>query len=329
MTLRLPIPDSAAGERRVLAGAGVAEPLIPFIGVVGPLLQLDPPEGSGGRKNALRCAGVRQRGMAALACDTSSWVVCRNLPQSRGSVRRRGDDALAVGAERRAQHPICMAFEWLADWLAGLRVPQPSGFVLGHRDDASAVGAERSAQQGTFPACERPADHSRTVLSPDAVTMRLPAPSWPLSGSPMGWPVSASHSRTVLSPDAVTMRLPSGLNAALKTQPVWPSVLGSYLARLYDHSDVIVPGELGVCLLIAPDQRRRAVVRHWRQANRSRRGSTKRRVAADSCRRRLPARRCGGLTRWTRGILQGTERARLVGGLATTTLLASTITPHA
>jgi len=43
------------------------------------------------------------------------------------------------------------------------------------------------------------------------------APSWPLSGSPIGLPVSPSHSRAVLSPDAVTMRLPSGLNAALTT----------------------------------------------------------------------------------------------------------------
>src|SRR5438034_1290675 len=108
--------------------------------------------GSGGRKNALRCVGVRQRGMAALTWDTNAWV----------------------------SHT----------------------------------------------------SHSRAVLSSDAVTMRLPSglnaalPTprvWPLSGSPIGLPVSASHSRAVQSPDAVIMRLPSGLNAALNTQSEWPS----------------------------------------------------------------------------------------------------------
>jgi hypothetical protein len=32
---------------------------------------------------------------------------------------------------------------------------------------------------------------------------------WPLNGSPIGLPVAMSHSRTVLSRDAVTKRLPS------------------------------------------------------------------------------------------------------------------------
>ena len=84
-----------------------------------------------------------------------------------------------------------MACERLADWLAGLGVPQPRRLVVRRGDDALAVGAERRA---------------RDTLAP-----------WPVSGSPIGLPVSASHSRAVLSPDAVTMRLPSGLNAALHT----------------------------------------------------------------------------------------------------------------
>ena len=40
---------------------------------------------------------------------------------------------------------------------------------------------------------------------------------WPVSGWPIGWPVSASHTRTVLSPLPEAMRLPSGLNATLVT----------------------------------------------------------------------------------------------------------------
>ncbi len=40
---------------------------------------------------------------------------------------------------------------------------------------------------------------------------------WPVSGGPIGWPVSASHTRTVLSALPETMRWPSGLNATLDT----------------------------------------------------------------------------------------------------------------
>ena len=45
---------------------------------------------------------------------------------------------------------------------------------------------------------------------------------WPVSGWPMGFPVSASHSRTVLSALPEAMRRPSGLTATLSTASVWP-----------------------------------------------------------------------------------------------------------
>src|SRR5262245_22836548 len=48
-----------------------------------------------------------------------------DVPQPRRIVIRRGDDALAVGAECRAQHGIRMARERLADLIAGFGVPQP------------------------------------------------------------------------------------------------------------------------------------------------------------------------------------------------------------
>ena len=41
---------------------------------------------------------------------------------------------------------------------------------------------------------------------------------WPVSGWPIGWPVSAFHTRTVLSRLPETMRCPSGLNATLVTE---------------------------------------------------------------------------------------------------------------
>ena len=230
--------------------------------------------GSGGRKNCLRCSGVRQRGIAALAAETSVWVSGKTS-QTRAVLSRRGDDALAVGAERRAHTPILMAFERLADRLAGLGVPEPrrlvpdavtmrlpsglnaalhtilmalSGSPIGLPVSASQTRAVLSSDAVTMRlpsglnaaldhsilmALERLADrlagrgvpHPRRLV-PDAVTMRLPsglnaalitASSWPVSGSPIGLPVSASHTRAVLSQDAVTMRLPSGLNAALIT----------------------------------------------------------------------------------------------------------------
>ena len=44
---------------------------------------------------------------------------------------------------------------------------------------------------------------------------------WPVSGSPICLPVSASHNRAVLSADPVMMRLPSRRNAALQTSSSW------------------------------------------------------------------------------------------------------------
>ena len=52
------------------------------------------------------------------------------------------------------------------------------------------------------------ASHNRTILSPLAEASRCPSGLnatlntvlvWPVSGWPMGWPVSAFHNRTVLS----------------------------------------------------------------------------------------------------------------------------------
>src|SRR6516162_7254453 len=47
--------------------------------------------------------------------------------------------------------------------------------------------------------------------------------SWPLSGSLIGLPVSASQIHAVMSADAVTTRLPSGLYVPLHTELVCPS----------------------------------------------------------------------------------------------------------
>ena len=102
-----------------------------------------------------------------------------------------------------------MALERLPDGLAGLGVPQPRRLVVRRGDDALAVGAER--RDG------RPVRHNIRDGRPTRQNF-----SWPLSGSPIGLPVSASHSRAVLSSDAVTMCLPSGLNAALPKGTSWP-----------------------------------------------------------------------------------------------------------
>ena len=67
------------------------------------------------------------------------------VPDPRRLVLRRGDDALAVRAERRALHLTLMAYERLADRLAGRGVPDPRRLVRRRGDDALAVGAERRA----------------------------------------------------------------------------------------------------------------------------------------------------------------------------------------
>ena len=65
------------------------------------------------------------------------------IPDARGLVLRRSDDALAIGAERRAPNPIEMATEGRAYGMTGRGVPNPSSLVRGRGDDAFAIGAER------------------------------------------------------------------------------------------------------------------------------------------------------------------------------------------
>ena len=63
------------GQRRVLAGADIAEPLFPCGAVVRPLLHLDAPWRRLGRQiEFLALRRVRQRGMAVFACDSKAWV---------------------------------------------------------------------------------------------------------------------------------------------------------------------------------------------------------------------------------------------------------------
>ena len=60
------------------------------------------------------------------------------VPQARGVVPGCGDDARAVRAERRGQHPIRMPRE-RGDRRAGPAVPQACGVVVGCGDDARTV----------------------------------------------------------------------------------------------------------------------------------------------------------------------------------------------
>ena len=117
------------------------------------------------------------------------------VPHLHRLVPAAGDDALAVGAERHAEH------------LAG-------------------VAGERQADRWPVSA-----SHTLTVLSPLPETMRVPSglnatlltrSGVAVEGCADRWPVSASHTLTVLSSLPETMRLPSGLNATLVTASVWP-----------------------------------------------------------------------------------------------------------
>ena len=120
------------------------------------------------------------------------------VPNPRRLVIGRGDDALAVGAERRTINSIIMYFEWFAD------------------------RAGRSA-----------ASQFRAVLSLDAVTMRVPSGlkaaefsgPLPAARAAIERPKAASQMRVVPSKDAVTTRVAPSLNAAAKTCRRGPSNL--------------------------------------------------------------------------------------------------------
>ena len=127
----------------------------------------------------LSCDAVTMRvpsGLKAAAMDGSSWpltvadrLAARGVPDARRLVGRRGDDALAVGAERCGNDGILMAFE-----------RSPIGWPL-------AASQMRACCQ-------------------DAVTMRVPsglnsARNSPhgRGAAPIGLPVAASQMRAVLS----------------------------------------------------------------------------------------------------------------------------------
>ena len=50
----------------------------------------------------------------------------------------------------------------------------------------------------------------------------ITASVWPVSGGPIGWPVSASHTRTVLSTPPETMRVAVGAERHTEHRSVWP-----------------------------------------------------------------------------------------------------------
>ena len=126
-----------------------------------------------------------------MAAEDGDHLARRGVPDARGVVLRRGDDARPVGAEGGGTDPILVAAED-GDRLAGRGVPDARGVVVRRRDDARPVGAEGGGIDLFW---------------------------WPLRTA-IALPVAASQTRAVLSSDAVTMRVPSGLKAAELTDSV-------------------------------------------------------------------------------------------------------------
>jgi hypothetical protein len=167
---------------------------------------------SGGRKNAVRCSPVRQRGIAALAAD----INCRVVAKTAHSRAVLSADAVTM----RLPSGLNAALNTPSLWPTSVPICLPVS-----------------------------ASHSRAVSSADGVTTRLPSGlnaalnrklSWPTSGAPICLPVSASHSHAVSSFDAVTMRLPSGLNAAPYKAPSWPTSVPICLPVSASHSRAVV-----------------------------------------------------------------------------------------
>src|SRR6516225_12003642 len=83
------------GEWRILTGAGVAEPLFPFVGVVGPFLQLDAPKGRlWGEKESLALRRGQAPGDDYPGLGHQSLSVSENFRYL--CCLSGGDDALAV-----------------------------------------------------------------------------------------------------------------------------------------------------------------------------------------------------------------------------------------
>ena len=135
------------------------------------------------------------------------------LPDPRRLVVGRSDDAAAVRAraERGGIDPVRMPLE-LGDEGPGGGLPDPRRPVYRRGDDAAAVRAERGGME----------------------IVRMPLELGDEGAE------SAIQTRPVLSPDAVTMRLPSGLNAAEKTMYACPlsSAMRAPVSAIQPHRTV-------------------------------------------------------------------------------------------
>ena len=172
---------------------------------------------------------------ALVAAQDHGLAAAVGPPHPRRVVPGAGDDPGPVGAEpgRGDRALVAAQDQGLA---AAVGPPHPRRVVVRAGDDPGPVRAEPG--RGDPPSWPRrttgsplpSARHTRAVLSPEAVTIRVPSglnpaevtpPSWPrrTRGSPLP---SARHTRAVLSSEAVTIRVPSGLNPAEVTAPSWP-----------------------------------------------------------------------------------------------------------
>jgi hypothetical protein len=100
------------GQRRALTDECVAaEPLFPGERVVRPFLLLDAPGGwLCWQEELMTLLGGQTAGRSSLGNRHNFLGAAGENPQQQcRSVQRRGDDAIAVGAERRASHTIRMA----------------------------------------------------------------------------------------------------------------------------------------------------------------------------------------------------------------------------
>ena len=191
-----------------------------------------PPDGADSHSGSLcrlcRCllrnnaCAVRAESLRSIRCFRGGAVhksvsLRWNSPDPSGLVVAGGNDAGAIRAELRAGHVVLVAKRF-SNRSAGGCVPLPRGFVCAGGDDAGTIRTELRCSLrrhglavlptgfagGGIP--KSPRGHGSSL----AVTMRVPSElncalnTEPLcrSGSPMGWPVSASQIRAVQSPMA-------------------------------------------------------------------------------------------------------------------------------
>src|SRR5262245_46764382 len=137
------------GQGRALAAPPVRKPLLPFNRVIGPLLQLNAPEGWLRVEEELFALRLREAAgdddLSLVDQGLGSEKLRFGLPYPRGLVVGRRHDALPIRAERGAAQCLLMAHR-KGHFFSDLGIPHSRSSIFGRGDNAPTIRAEGGAQ---------------------------------------------------------------------------------------------------------------------------------------------------------------------------------------